>query len=83
MELIEKLDLFLNEAQSWYKQDGKTMYTMKANKYGLKVKDETSAKKVLKKKGIKYINKGLDFVISDDQFDTAEEALLRANILRF
>ena len=75
MELIEKLDLFLNEAPS--------MYSMKANTYGLKVKDEPTAKKILKKRGIKFVNKGLDFVIDDGQFDTAEEALLRANILRF
>jgi hypothetical protein len=75
MELMEKLDMYLNEAPS--------MYTMKANQYGLKVKDEKSAKKVLKKRGVKFVNKGLDFVIDDDQFDTAEEALLRANILRF
>ena len=75
MEITDRIDMFLNEAPS--------MYTIKANQYGLKVKDENSAKKVLKKKGVKFVNKGLDFVIDDDQFDTAEEALLRANILRF
>jgi len=71
MDTLEKIDMMLQEIL------GRGMAKF------LKVKDADAARKILKKKGVKFIQKDLDFTVGDDDFDTAEEALLRANILRF
>jgi len=71
MDTLEKIDMLLQEIH------GRGMAKF------LKVKDADAARKLLTKKGVKFIQKNMDFTVGEDDFDTAEEALLRANILRF
>ena len=71
MDITKKLDMMLQEIH------GRGLAQL------LKVKDNDKAKKVLQKKGVKFTEMKDGFMVGDDDFDTAEEALLRANILRF
>jgi hypothetical protein len=72
MDTIDKIDMLLQEVH------GRGMAQF------LKVKDDKKAAALLKKKGIKWsMTKDGSMAVGEDDFDTAEEALLRANILRF
>ena len=72
MDTIDRIDMLIQEVH------GRGMGQL------LKVTDGDKARTLLKKKGIKWsMAKDGSMVVGDDDFDTAEEALLRANILRF
>jgi len=72
MDTIEKIDMLIQEVH------GRGMAQF------LKVKDSKKAQKLLKKRGIKWsMTKDGSMAVGEDDFDTAEEALLRADILHF
>jgi hypothetical protein len=66
MDTVKQIDRLLNEILG--RGMGQT----------IRVTDEPTAKKLLKKKGIKFVNRGMDFTVGEDDFDSAEEALVRA-----
>lgn len=69
MDTLERIDILLQEIH------GRGLAQL------IKVKDASKAGKLLKKKGIKWsVAKDGSFAIGDSDFDTAEEALIRAKL---
>ena len=72
MDTIDRIDMLIQEIH------GRGMAQL------LKVTDNDKARKLLKKKGIVWsMTKDGSMAVGEDDFDTAEEALLRANILKY